>query len=473
MPRLITSSLPLFVGCAAAVAAPNQPAASDLLRAGPPPVVEFASRWNEQGRTTVASQKSPLMTLEHAYDLAASSDETMRIAFVNVRQAQLLPWKALTKVTPRLNGGVDYTRASTRNTNPDRPSGHEGKTTAEISLQQPLLDLSVFPARRRGRIAVEASRLGRQFTIRETFFGVASAYFEVLKGERVVEVNKQSLALAQEQESLAQKRADVGEVTRSDVLRARVSVETARRALIASENDLEFQRNTLRNILNLAPDAPLRLAEPLPYRRDVPEFGALLAKAYEKREDLHEQTLVVRQAEQSRHEVRAQYAPKIVAEGGPSYTDRSPASDRSQTQRTWQAGVSVQIPFFTGGQREIDLVSAGYDIEQATIQRDRLLKTIESEVKKAWLNVQTLEGSLRAVRAQVQAAEQGYNDLQNQYSAGTAKSVDVLSALKDLSAARSDQETLALDYQVALRALEQVTGTFQEPRVQKLTGKQH
>lgn len=472
MPRLIISSLPLFVGCAAAVAAQSQPATSDLLRPGAPPVVEFASRWNEQGRTPVASQKLPLMTLEHAYDLAAASDETMRIAFVNVRQAQLLPWKALTKVTPRLNGGIDYTRTSTKFSNPDRASQHQGVTTADLSLQQPLLDLSVFPARRRGRIAVEASRLGRQFTIRETLFGVASSYFEVLKGERVVDVNKQSLALAQEQESLAQKRADVGEVTRSDVLRARVSVETARRALIASQNDLEFQRNTLRNILNLPPDAPLHLAEPLPYRRDVPEFGALLAKAYEKREDLREQTLVVSQAEQSRHEVRAQYAPKIVAEGGPSYVDRSPASSAG-SQRVWQGGVSVQIPFFTGGQREIDLVSAGYDIEQASIQKDRLLKTIESEVKKAWLNVQTLEGSLRAVRAQVQAAEQGYKDLQNQYSAGTAKSVDVLSALKDLSAARSDQETLALDYQVALRALEQVTGTFQEPRVQQLTGKQH
>jgi outer membrane protein TolC len=60
-----------------------------------------------------------------------------------------------------------------------------------------------------------------------TLFGVATSYFSVLKGERVVEVNQKSLGLAQEQETLAQKRADVGEVTRSDVLRAQVSVEIA------------------------------------------------------------------------------------------------------------------------------------------------------------------------------------------------------------------------------------------------------
>jgi outer membrane protein TolC len=470
MPRLSPPTLLFSVWCASAFAAPNQAANSDLFKTGVPPVVAFAEDWTGQKPARPVSKNAALMTLEHAYDLAAASDQALRIAFINVRRAELLPWKALTKVTPRLTGGVGYSRSSTSFSNSEFAGQHQGVMTADLSLQQPLLDMSVFPARRRGRIAVESSRLGRQFTIRETLFGVAAAYFEVLKGERVVDVNRQSLALAQEQETLARKRADVGEVTRSDVLRAQVSVETARRALITSENDLEFQRNTLRNVLNLAPDAQLRLAEPLPYRRDVPEFGTLLARAYEHREDLREQTLAVQQAEQGRLEVRAQYAPKIVAQGGPSYSDRSSASP-SGSQRTWQAGVSVQVPFFTGGQREIDLASAGYDIDQASVEKERLLKSIESEVKKAWLNVQTLEGSLRAVRALVQAAEQGYKDLQNQYSAGTAKSVDVLSALKDLSVARSDLATLALDYQVALRALEQVTGTFQDPRVQQLTGK--
>jgi outer membrane protein TolC len=415
-----------------------------------------------------AASTGTLMTLEHAYDIAAASDQTLKIAFLQVRQAELLPLSALTKITPRLTGSSGYDRSSTTLKNPSRQGQHIGVASTELNLQLPLLDLTVFPARRRGRLAVEASRLGRQFTIRETLFGVATAYFEALKGERVVAVNQQSLELAQEQENLAQKRADVGEVTRSDVLRAQVSVEIARRALITSQNDLEFQRNTLRNILNIAPDAHIRLSEPLPYRREVPEFGPLLAKAYEHREDLRERGLVVQETEARRQEVRAQMAPRIVAQGGPSITNTS--GNTLGGRHEWQAGVAVQFPLFTGGQRELDIVGAGYDIEQAALEKERLKKTIESEVKLAWLKVQTLEGSLRAVRTQVQAAEQGYKDLQNQYSAGTAKSVDVLSALKDLSTARSDLATLALDYQVALRALEQVSGTFQDQRVRQITG---
>lgn len=410
------------------------------------------------------------MTLEHAYDIAAASDQTLRIAYLAVRQAELLPLSALTKITPRLDGSLGYKRSSSSSRDPYKPSQHSGVAASSLNLELPLLDFTVFPAHRKGKLAVESRRLGRKFTIREILFGVATAYFDVLKGERIVAVNKQSLDLAQEQETLAQKRADVGEVTRSDVLRARVSVETARRALITSQNDLEFQRNTLLNILNLPPDANLRLSEPLPYKSTVPEFGPLLAKAYDHREDLQERGLAVQQAEMHRQEVRAQIAPRIIAQGGPSI-DRASGERIAGRHSAWEGDVAIKFPVFTGGQRELDLVSAGYEIQQATLEKERLTKTIESEVKQAWLNVQTLEGSLRAVRAQVQAAEQGYKDLQNQYSAGTAKSVDVLSALKDLSTARADLATISLDYQVALRRLEQVSGTFQDLRVRQLTEK--
>jgi outer membrane protein TolC len=396
---------------------------------------------------------SPLLTLEHAYDIAAASDQTLRIAFLEVRKAELLPLSALTRMAPSLGGSYQYDRTGRSLLGP-------GTSTGSVFLEQPLLDLSVFPARKRGKIAAEASRLSRNFTIRETLFGVTSAYFDVLKSERQVAVNQQSLDLAKEQEELAQKRANIGEVTRTDVLRAKVSLEVSRRNLITSENTLEFKRNTLRNVLNMKPDAPFRVAEPLPYRTTVPEFPALLSKAYAQREDLRESTLAVQQAELRRDEFRTQYAPSIVARGSSQFP-----APRSNRPETWDASISVQVPFFTGGQREIDIVNAGRDMEKAALQRELLLEKIESEVKQACLNVETLEGSLSAVRAQVAAAEQSYKDLQNQYSAGTARSVDVLSGLQDLSTARLDLTSLSLDYQVALRALERVAGTFQDLRV--------
>ncbi len=451
MPRHAPNSLLFCLLCSGAIAASPS---SEV----PPQVVPVAS---------VADTRPSMMTLEHAYDIAASSDQALRKAFVEVKKAELLPMFALTGLTPRLTGTTKYARNYTSYSSPDGPSQHSGVGVAGLSLTQPLLDLTVFPARRKGKLAVESARLGRQFTIRETLFGVAQAYFDVLKGERIVAVDRQSLLLAQEQQSLAQKRADVGEVTRSDVLRAQVSVETARRVLITAENTLEYQRNTLRNILNLPYDAPLRLAEPLPYRQDLPAFGPLLASAYERREDLRESELAVQQAEQARAQIRAQYAPSIVAEGGPQVTHSSGFDGSHST--TWAGDIRVQIPIFSdGGQRELNLVNARLLIEQAVLDKQILIKSIEAQVKQAWLDVQTWEESLRAVKTQVKAAEQSYADLQNQYKAGTATSVDVLSALQDLNKARLDFASLSLEYEVKLRALEQANGTFQDQRVRQI-----
>ena len=55
--------------------------------------------------------------------------------------------------------------------------------------------------------------------------------------------------------------------------------------------------------------------------------------------------------------------------------------------------------------------------------------------------------------------------MQIQYTAGTATSVDVLSALNDLNTARKDLAVQTYGYQVALRNLEQTSGIFQESRV--------
>src|SRR5262249_15768855 len=133
----------------------------------------------------------------------------------------------------------------------------------------------------------------------------------------------------------------------------------------------------------------------------------------------------------------------------------------------YQATLSVTIPIYNAGQREIDVKAATYQLEQTKLSRDTVAKTVEQDVKDAWLAVKTLIETLEALRSQVTAAEKAYKDLQTQYRAGISTSVDVLSALNDLNVARRDlaQQTFAM--QVALRKLDQVSGTFQESRVNK------
>lgn len=411
------------------------------------------------------------VTLEQAYDRTLATDQSIRTAYYEVRKANLLPLGALTRIAPSLGVGPGFNHVAGRSTDLNLPSSLLSKsrsstTSIDFTLSQTLIDFSVFPAFRLGKLSARSARLARQYTIRTTLFGVTSAYYEVLKQQRLVEVNRETLELAGQQLDLAEKRASVGEVTRTDVLRARVTVESARRTWIESSNQLELDRNTLRNILNFAPDAPLEVVEPPAFPTYLPPFEQLLRKANESREDLRVKNIAVDQDVERKNEVLAQYAPKLTGSAGSSFASASGTS--RNRKEDWQVQLGVQVPIFTGGQREIDLVTAKYQIEQTRLDRDKTAKTVEADVKQAWLNVRTLEGTLTALRIQVAAAEQSYKDLQNQYAAGTATSVDVLSALIDLDTSRRDFAVQSYDYEVALRNLDEAAGVFQEARVVKV-----
>ena len=405
------------------------------------------------------------ISLEQAYDLALSSDQNIGISYVALQEAKLAPLAAYTKLAPQLNGFTSGNGQSVRsNVNAQGTSSAAAARRYNafgITATQPLFDLSFFPAYRRGKATLEAARLDYRAKIREILFGVAQAYYDVLSQQRLVEVDKETFRLASEQYDLAQKQANVGVVTRSDVLRAQVVVETDRRTMIEDTNTLESKRNVLGNILNLPADSPFHLSTPPDYVTSLPAFANVLGKALAQREDLRSAEQAIKRDTEAHNEARTAYAPKIAA----SLDAGRNSEFQSKYTNNWQANVTVSIPILNGGQRELDLKTTAFQVQQTKLVRDQLAKTVEQTVKDAWLNVKSLSETLSALRTQEAAAEQGYKDIQNQYTAGTSTSLDVLTALNDLNTARKDMALQTFSLQVALRKLEQVSGTFQQDRV--------
>src|SRR6476469_5504044 len=61
---------------------------------------------------------SGVLTLERAYDLALATDQSIKIAYWEVRKANLLPWSALTRLGPQLSAGGTYSRRENSVTRP-------------------------------------------------------------------------------------------------------------------------------------------------------------------------------------------------------------------------------------------------------------------------------------------------------------------------------------------------------------------
>lgn len=431
------------------------------------------------------AEKRDRLTLEEAYDRALATDQTVAIALVESYKARLLPVSALTALGPQIFANLSYdpsestttggsgspSAATTRSGVVGIVPGNSRKVTtrtdllrAGITYQQTLFDLTVFPAYRLGKLSDEAARLQYHTVVRDTLFGVARSYYDALKQHALVGVNEVTLALAEEQLDQAEKRIKVDPGKRTDVLRAIATKENARRALIESQAALTLSRNTLSNILNMGGRDDFELVEPPDARFDDESFDAALAEAYARREDYKVSAIAIQQDIERRNQVRGEYGPRIVA-GINQNWDAYNGSDRYVNN--WSAALALQIPIFTGGQREIDMRTAQYQIDQTRLNHDRFGKTIQEELKAAWLSVRTLKETIKALRAEVDAAAQNYKDLQVQYQAGTATSLDVQTALRDLNNSRTTQAAQTYDYQVALRDLQRAQAAFQPLRVTK------
>ncbi len=404
------------------------------------------------------------LTLEQAYDRALATDQSISLALQAVLQADLQPARALTRLTSRVNGSLsaDHNGSGDNGFDFDRATG--GRT--RISLSQPLLDPTVGPAYRAGLLTAQESRLDYRTTVRDTALAVASAYYDVLRQQALVEVGRESLRLAEEQKKLAEERLAVGEVIRTDVLTADVTVQRAKRTLVESENSLRLGRTILANALNYEAGSTFELVEPGGYAVPAASLPELRRRARRQRDDLQRLLTAVLRRTENLSETRASYLPTVDASvsAGRNINDNDSGTNG---ETDYSAGLSVSIPLFTGGEKQLSLRQDEAEITKAKLDYENAAKQSDEEVTRAWLETRTLEQALVSLRAEVKSAAENYSLLQEQYRSGLIKSLDVQQALSDLNTSRTDLAVNLYQYQKATRELAVRTADFERVRVEK------
>lgn len=405
------------------------------------------------------------LSLEDAYHLALANEEQIKIAGRELAKAQLLPWRAATQLTPR----ADVTGAYTRNKEELAfvfPEGFGAATSGSairplevwqgfLGVTQPILQPSFFPSRRLGQETVQQSMQQYDFTAREVLFGVARAYYDVLRVQAQIAVAQETLQLTTDQLQQAHVRLRVGEVAETDVLRAEVEVAQAEQNLTTIQNDRRLALTVLARTIGVP--EPLQVVEPTPppYPRDA--YEQLVARAYQYRQDLRAQEFAVNIARQRKNLVLARYAPQIDTHWRYDRRDTETFADRDNF---WTLFLNFRVPLFDGGVREIDLMEQEENVGQAQLQVDRLRKDIAVEVQQALVASETLSATLATLKKQVALAERNYELTAKQYRVGEATSLDVNNTLNTLNLVRVRLTNQTYAYQLALLDLERVIGSF-------------
>ena len=276
---------------------------------------------------------------------------------------------------------------------------------------------------------VRAAEQGVRATEDRVLLRVAAEYISVVGGDALIEVGRQTLALAEERLRQARDFFEAGEATRVDVVRAESAVKAAERTIALARRDRGVAAGQLRVDLDLEGD--IVVAEPrldLPPR---PDEAILIQRAEDTRADLRQARSALRISELEISKQKGAYLPTVTADAGYVWQKTTFPSDRYG-----YAALRFGVPIWTSGEIGARLAVARERERQTRLAYEEALRTVREEVRRALLDLETADTSLQLSREQLQAAEAEYEQVSDLYRNQEATSLDIQSSEATLADAR-------------------------------------
>jgi NodT family efflux transporter outer membrane factor (OMF) lipoprotein len=379
------------------------------------------------------------LTLTEIVDIGLRNNPGTRLAWANAQAAAATYGSARGERLPTVDGNVTATRLKT--------VASQGRTAVEQSVLTPSASLSYLLFDFGGRSGrVESSRqdlLAAGFThnaaIQDVVLQIQVAYFQYLAARSLLEAQHTTLAEADANLEAAEERRRVGLATIADVLQARTAASQAQLDLQSTEGNLQTTRGALALALGIPANLPYDVdstAAGVPVAALADSVDGLIAAALKGRPDLAAARSQAEAARAGIGEARSSLLPSLnlSATAGRTYATTIPNGANS-----YNVGVELSIPLFSGFSRQYDLRAAQFQAEAATARSEALRQQVVYQVFSAYYALQTSTRRVRTAEDLVASAQQSNDVALARYKAGVGTVLDLLAAQSALASARAQR----------------------------------
>jgi TolC family type I secretion outer membrane protein len=384
-----------------------------LHRVGPLVVVAVASGW-----TSCAAFGQ---TLEEALAMAYQGNPTLLAARAQLRQTDeqvpqaLSDWRPTVEV---LGGGGQSI------------SGPLG--TADLRVVQP-----IYRGRTSGRVEqaenlVRAQRAQLLAAEQDTLLRAATAYIDVVRGERVLELNSTYEQILQKEVASARRRFAAGELTQPAVTQteARLAGATAQRR--QAEGALAAAREVFVEVIGEVPQGPT-----------MPDPAQGVPQSLDEVEALSPGNPTVVAAGSAQSAARA----GVDA----AYGELLPEVDLRGDLQTSESAIvgEVKIPLYQGGLAHSEVRASKELLTQREQQVEAARRSARQQALTAWEALATARSNIESFQVQVNAASRVVEGLRREQGLGLLAYFDVLDAELELLNAQVSLIAATRDARVA------------------------
>ncbi|MGH8427362.1 MAG: TolC family outer membrane protein [Gammaproteobacteria bacterium] len=340
-------------------------------------------------------------------------------------------------------------------------------------LTQTLFNWQQFAAVKGAGFTVAQAEATYESTLQGLIVSVAQAYFNVLNARDVLNADLANQKSLGKQYQQTQQQYKVGLIAVTGVRQAEAGYDQARAQVIADRQALAQTEEALRAITgqyitNLeAPRSALPLHPPQPENVNVwvtqglKQNPSLIAAQYNSKV-----------AENQVAQQQGGYMPNLnlvlestrLTSGGSSSvcqgTTCNPASPANSHSADNQIGLQLSWNIFSGGATRAAVKQFQYQADSAMAQEIAQRRSIEQQVRNAYLAVLSGIAQVQATKQSVAASQIALQATEAGLQVGTQTVLDVLTSRSTLLTAQKSYFIARYNYLVAVLQLEQAAGTL-------------
>jgi outer membrane protein TolC len=318
----------------------------------------------------------------------------------------------------------------------------------------------ITAARRQAELSQQAAGLATTAALAQLLLDVTRAFFDAALTDRLLAIAEASLAQAGAAHEQARLAFGAGRQPEFELLRAQVSRDNLRPAVIRRRADRDIAYLRLRQLLELPADAPLlldvdlesdALPPPAPFAATLAETaGAALDAA--DRAPVRQAAALVGVREAGVAIARADRLPQVSFNstyGRVGYPSEGAWPGWDDFRTNWSLGAAVSVPLFTGARLRAGELSARADLAEAEAVLEQTRELAELDAAVARQDLGAAAAVWDASAGTVQQAQRAYEIAELRYREGVSTQLELSDARLALEQARANRAQSARDLQVA------------------------
>jgi outer membrane protein TolC len=334
------------------------------------------------------------------------------------------------------------------------------------TLNQTVFDRTALNNYRSSVETLRANELWAEDARNLVVLAVGGAYLQVIAAKSKVDSSMAQVETAQALYQQAAQRRAVGIIAQTDVNRSQIQSLTEQQRLISLQNDLAKQKINLARLIGLPVGQVYDVSDDVPFSgAPSMDLEAALKLAYEQRSDLRAADAQVRAAERALVAARAERIPSLTVNGDYGVIGINPA----QSHGTFAVTGSLNFRIWQGGRTEGNIEQAQAVLGQRQSERGDIVGQIESEVRTAYLDLQSAASQVQLAQKNIQVTEENLTLTRQRFDEGVSDNVEVVQSQESVTNAQTDYINGVFAHNLAKLTLARATGTPSEDLPQFLT----